>query len=133
MLAIGLSGFMLWFPGVFSYIVPGWVINIATIVHSEEAFLAAVFIFTVHFFNNHIVPNKFPLETSIFTGRYSMEAMHEERQLEYERLVAEGRLESLKRENPGMGTQLFASFFGLSSLMMGLFLLGLIFWAVLFY
>lgn len=133
MLAIGLSGFMLWFPGQFSYVVPGWVINIATIVHSEEAFLAAVFIFTVHFFNNHIVPNKFPLEPNIFTGRYRVEAMREERQLEYERMIAEGKLESLKREGPGLWAQLFASVFGLASLVLGLFLLGLIFWAVIFY
>jgi cytochrome b subunit of formate dehydrogenase len=133
MTAIGLSGFMLWFPGLFSYIVPGWVINIATIVHSEEAFLAAVFIFTVHFFNNHIVPNKFPLEPNIFTGRYTLEAMREERPLEYERMVTEGKLESLKRVGPGLWAQLFASVFGLASLVLGLFLLGLIFWAVLFY
>lgn len=133
MTAIGLSGFMLWFPGLFSYIVPGWVINIATIVHSEEAFLAAVFIFTVHFFNNHIVPNKFPLEPNIFTGRYRLEAMREERPLEYERMVAEGKLESLKREGPGLCAQLFASIFGLASLVLGLILLALIFWAVLFY
>jgi cytochrome b subunit of formate dehydrogenase len=133
MTAIGLSGFMLWFPGHFSYIVPGWVINIATIVHSEEAFLAAVFIFTVHFFNNHIVPNKFPLEPNIFTGRYRVEAMREERPLEYERMVAEGKLESMKREGPGLWAQLFASVFGLGSLVLGLILLALIFWAVLFY
>jgi predicted CXXCH cytochrome family protein len=133
MTAIGLSGFMLWFPGIFSYVVPGWVINIATIVHSEEAYLAAVFIFTVHFFNNHIVPNKFPLEPNIFTGRYRLEAMREERPLEYERMVAEGKLESLKREGPGLWAQLFASVFGLASLVLGLFLLGLIFWAVIFY
>jgi len=133
MTAIGLSGFMLWFPGAFSYVVPGWIINIATIVHSEEAFLAAVFIFTVHFFNNHIVPNKFPLEPNVFTGRYRLEAMREERQLEYERLLAEGKLDSLKREGPGLWAQLFASVFGLASLVLGLFLLGLIFWAVLFY
>jgi len=133
MTAIGLSGFMLWFPGIFSYVVPGWIINIATIVHSEEAFLAAVFIFTVHFFNNHIVPNKFPLEPNIFTGRYRLEAMQKERPLEYERLVAEGKLESLKREGPGLWTQLFASVFGLASLVLGLLLLGLIFWAVIFY
>lgn len=133
MTAIGLSGFMLWFPGVFSYIVPGWVINIATIVHSEEAFLAAVFIFTVHFFNTHLVPNKFPLEPNIFTGRYTLEALCEERPLEYQRLVAEGRLDDIKREGPGLWTQLFASIFGLASLAVGLILLALIFWAVLFY
>lgn len=133
MTAIGLSGFMLWFPGHFSYVVPGWVINIATIVHSEEAFLAAVFIFTVHFFNNHIVPNKFPLEPNVFTGRYRLDQMREERPLEYERMVALGKLESLKREGPGLWTQLFASVFGLGSLVLGLILLALIFWAVLFY
>jgi cytochrome b subunit of formate dehydrogenase len=133
MTAIGLSGFMLWMPGIFSYILPGWMINVASIVHSEEAFLAAVFIFTVHFFNNHLVPNKFPLETNIFTGRYRLESLREERPLEYERLIAEERLEALKREGPGLWTQLFASIFGLASLILGLLLLGLIFWAAIFY
>lgn len=133
MTAIGLSGLMLWMPGLFSYIMPGWMINVASIVHSEEAFLAAVFIFTVHFFNNHIVPNKFPLEPNIFTGRYRVEAMLEERPLEYERMVADGKLESLKREGPGIWAQLFASLFGLASLVLGLLLLGLIFWAEIFY
>jgi cytochrome b subunit of formate dehydrogenase len=133
MTAIGFSGFMLWMPGIFSYIFPGWMINVASIVHSEEAFLAAVFIFTVHFFNNHLVPNKFPLEPNIFTGRYRLEALREERPLEYERLIAENRLDKLKREGPGLWTQLFASVFGLASLMLGLLLLGLIFWAALFY
>lgn len=79
------------------------------------------------------MPNKFPLEPNIFTGRYRLAALREERPLEYERLIAEGRLETLKREGPGLWTQLFTSIFGLTSLMLGLLLLGLIFWAVLFY
>jgi len=133
MMAIGGSGFMLWFPEAFSWILPGWVINVAAVVHSEEAFLAAVFIFTVHFFNNHIVPNKFPLEPNIFTGRYRIESLREERPLEYERLVAEGRLDSLKREGPGIWTQMFASVFGLGSLILGIGLVVLILWAALFY
>lgn len=133
MTAIGGSGFMLWFPEAFSYILPGWVINLAAVVHSEEAFLAAVFIFTVHFFNNHLVPNKFPLEPNIFTGRYRIEALQEERPLEYERLVAEGRLDALKREGPGIWAQLFASVFGLGSLILGLCLVVLILWAAVFY
>lgn len=133
MTVIGGSGLTLWFPEAASYVFPGWVINVAALVHSEEAFLAAIFIFTVHFFNNHLVPNKFPLEDNIFTGRYSVEALHEERPLEYERLVREGRLEGLKRPAPGMLTQFLSSAFGLLSLLFGLFLTGLIFWAVLFY
>ena len=124
---------MLWSPGLFSFMLPGWVINLAAVIHSEEAFLAAVFIFTVHFFNNHLVPNKFPLEPNIFTGRYRLGAMREERPLEYERLMAEGRLDDLKREGPGIGAQLFASVFGFGSLILGLFLLFLILWAAIFY
>ncbi|MDD5170911.1 MAG: hypothetical protein PHN75_18995, partial [Syntrophales bacterium] len=133
MTAIGGSGMMLWFPEIFSHILPGWMINIAAIVHSEEAFLAAVFIFTVHFFNNHLVPNKFPLEPNVFTGRYRLEAMQEERPLEYERALLEGRLDAMKKDGPGILTQLFASVFGLGSLILGLFLVGLIFWASVFY
>lgn len=133
MTAIGGSGLMLWFPEESSWIFPGWLLNVATVVHSEEAFLAAVFIFTVHFFNNHLVPNKFPLEPNVFTGRYTVEALRHERPLEYERLVAEGRLDALKREGPGLLTQFFASLFGLASLLFGLFLTALIFWAAFFY
>ena len=133
MTAIGGSGLMLWFPEESSWIFPGWLLNVATVVHSEEAFLAADFIFTVHFFNNHLVPNKFPLEPNVFTGRYTVEALRHERPLEYERLVAEGRLDALKREGPGLLTQFFASLFGLSSLLFGLFLTALIFWAAFFY
>jgi cytochrome b subunit of formate dehydrogenase len=133
MTAIGGSGLMLWFPEASSYIFPGWFLNVATVVHSEEAFLAAVFIFTVHFFNNHLVPNKFPLEPNIFTGRYKVESLQHERPLEYERLVAEGRLDALKREGPGLLIQFLSSLFGLASLLFGLLLTGLIFWAAFFY
>ena len=65
---IGVSGLMLWLPGVFGAFLPGWVFNVATIFHGEEAFLAVVFLFTVHFFNNHFRPDKFPLDVVMFTG-----------------------------------------------------------------
>mgnify|MGYP003336957914 CR=1 FL=1 len=48
---------------------PGWAFNVATIVHSDEALLATGFIFTVHFFNTHGRPEKFPMDPVIFTGR----------------------------------------------------------------
>jgi LPXTG-motif cell wall-anchored protein len=47
---IGGSGLLLWFPVFFAHIVPGWVFNIAMLVHGEEALLAVGFIFTMHFF-----------------------------------------------------------------------------------
>jgi hypothetical protein len=68
---IGASGLMLWFPTLFSQFLPGWVFNIAIIVHSDEALLATGFIFTVHFFNSHLRPEKFPMDPVIFTGRWT--------------------------------------------------------------
>ena len=66
--AIGLSGLIMWFPEFFSRFMPGWMINVALIVHSDEALLAAGFIFTVHFFNTHFRLEKFPMDTVIFSG-----------------------------------------------------------------
>ena len=60
MFIIGGSGFMLWFPMFFAEVLPGWVFNVAMIVHGEEALLAVGFIFTIHFFNGHLRPEKFP-------------------------------------------------------------------------
>jgi hypothetical protein len=49
-------------------IFPGWLINAATIIHSDEALLATGFIFTIHFFNTHLRPEGFPMDKVIFTG-----------------------------------------------------------------
>ncbi|HLP18551.1 MAG TPA: cytochrome c3 family protein [Bacteroidota bacterium] len=91
---IGSTGMMLWFPEVFTLLVPGWVINVATIVHSDEALLAAGFIFTIHFFNTHLRPEKFPMDTVVFTGRMSVEELKRDKPAEYEAMLASGELES---------------------------------------
>ena len=75
---IGASGVMLWAKSFTAAFLPGWVFNVATIFHGEEAFLAAVFLFTVHFFNNHFRPDKFPLDTVMFTGAVPLEEFRHE-------------------------------------------------------
>ncbi|MBK8129795.1 MAG: cytochrome c3 family protein [bacterium] len=90
---IGSSGFILWYPEFFTQLLPGWMINLAHIVHSEEALLATAFIFTVHFFNGHLRPAKFPLDDVIFTGRESTEELERERQREVEHLTSHGSLD----------------------------------------
>ena len=90
---IGSTGLMLWFPVAFTRVLPGWLINVATIVHSDEALLATGFIFTVHFFNTHLRPEKFPMDTVVFTGRMSVAEFKRDKPAEYEALVASGRLE----------------------------------------
>ena len=93
---IGLSGLLLWFPEFFSRFMPGWIYNVATIVHGYEALLAVGFIFTIHFFNAHLRLEKFPVDDVIFTGQLPEEEFKQERGAEYDRLVATGQLEALK-------------------------------------
>ena len=132
MFAIGGSGLLLWKPEWSSYVVPGGVLNIASMVHSEEALLAALFIFTVHLFNTHFIPTKFPMDRIIFTGTYSMEELQTQKPLEYNRLVAANRLDAIKRDHPGIPLKLISAAFGLASLLLGLLLTVLIYWAILF-
>jgi len=91
---IGSTGLTLWFPQIFTLFLPGWVLNVATIIHSDEALLATGFIFTVHFFNTHLRPEKFPMDMVIFTGRMSLEELEEDKPVEYREVVNRGTLES---------------------------------------
>ncbi|MBM4160536.1 MAG: hypothetical protein FJ217_05485 [Ignavibacteria bacterium] len=90
---IGSTGLMLWFPEFFTQLIPGWFINVATIIHSDEALLAVGFIFTVHFFNTHLRPEKFPMDIVIFTGQMSLEELKRDKPAEHDALVKSGRLE----------------------------------------
>jgi thiosulfate reductase cytochrome b subunit len=94
MLVIGSTGFTLWFPEFFTQVFPGWMINVATIIHSDEALLATGFIFTIHFFNTHLRPEKFPMDLVIFTGRMPVEELKMDKPAEYASVVAAGELEA---------------------------------------
>ncbi len=90
---IGSTGLTLWFPVFFTRFLPGSFINVATIIHSDEALLATGFIFTVHFFNTHLRPEKFPMDTTIFTGHMPIAELKRDKPREYATLVASGQLE----------------------------------------
>ena len=90
---IGFSGLILWFPTAFTMVLPGWALNAAYIVHSDEALLATGFIFLFHFFHTHLRPEAFPMDPVIFIGSMPLERFKEERPREYERMVAQGTLE----------------------------------------
>ena len=90
---IGSTGLMLWFPVFFTRLLPGPLINVATIVHSDEALLATGFIFTVHFFNTHLRPEKFPMDTVVFTGRMPLAEFRRDKPAEHDALAAAGALE----------------------------------------
>ncbi len=128
--AIGLSGLMMWFPEFFSRFMPGWMINIALIVHSDEALLAAGFIFTFHFFNTHFRLEKFPMDTVIFSGRISKTEMLHERKRWYDRLVAEKQIDQTRVGDEWYRWQNIAKTFGFAFFGVGLILLALIVYAM---
>ncbi len=83
---IGGSGLLLWFPEFFSRFLPGFFLNIAYTIHSDEALLATGFIFVVHIFNAHLRANVFPMDKSIFTGKVEAKKIIEHHPLEWEYL-----------------------------------------------
>lgn len=129
---IGGTGLILWFPTFFTRFIPGWVVNVATIIHSDEALLATAFIFTIHFFNTHFRPDKFPMDPVIFTGRVSLDELAHDKPQEYEDLM--GSDDPGARITGGVSARRmrWAHLFGLTAVAIGLTLVGLIIYAMVF-
>jgi cytochrome b subunit of formate dehydrogenase len=129
---IGGTGLLLWFPEIFTRVMPGWMVNVATTIHSDEALLAVSFIFVVHFFNTHFRPEKFPIDTVIFTGGMPLEEFQRDRPREYRQLAESGELERyLMPAPPALAVKLWRRF-GFAALTAGLIMIGLIIYAMLF-
>jgi cytochrome b subunit of formate dehydrogenase len=129
---IGSTGLVLWLPELFTYIVPGWAVNVATIIHSDEALLAVGFIFTIHFFNTHFRPDKFPMDPVIFSGRVSLEELKYDKPGEYEAMVESGELEDHLVTAFPDSKERAVRIFAFLALGFGLVLLSLIIYTMLF-
>jgi cytochrome b subunit of formate dehydrogenase len=129
---IGGTGLCLWFPELFTRVLPGWSINVATIIHSDEALLATGFIFTIHFFNTHFRPEKFPIDPVIFTGRMSLDELKRDKPRLYDELLARGELDENMTEPPSQLLIRTAKIFGYSAMTVGFALVALIIYAMLF-
>jgi cytochrome b subunit of formate dehydrogenase len=132
MIVIGSTGLTLWFPELFTRVFPGWFLNVATIIHSDEALLATGFIFTVHFFNTHLRPEKFPMDIVIFSGQYPLEEFKLDRPDEYKKLVESGELEKYLVEPYQPIVIKAIKVFGWAALTIGLSMVLWIIYAMLF-
>ncbi len=104
----------------------------ATIIHSDEALLAVGFIFTVHFFNTHFRPEKFPMDTVIFTGGMPLDEFKQDRPREYEELVKSGKLEERMVPAPEPRMLRRWRIFGTIALSLGILLIIGILYAAIF-
>jgi cytochrome b subunit of formate dehydrogenase len=128
---IGISGLFLWLPDFFTKFLPGWTLNAAHVIHSDEALLATGFIFIFHFFHTHLRPESFPMDPVVFTGKMSLERFKAERSLEYHRLVDNGELDDYLVEPPTRKQLRDAYVFGSIFLIIGVMLAVFIIWALL--
>jgi thiosulfate reductase cytochrome b subunit len=97
---IGLSGLVLWLPGLFTSFLPGWSLNAAYVIHSDEALLATGFIFVFHFFHTHLRPESFPMDPVVFLGKMPLQQFKTERSLEYQRLIDNNELDDYLVDAP---------------------------------
>ena len=125
MIVIGFSGYAMWFAPFFAHFLPGWALNAALVIHSEEGLLAILFIFSIHFVNTHLRPDSFPMDMVIFTGVESEEEFKEKRPLEYERMLKEGKLEQRLGTAPAAWYVKFSRMVGFTAIAVGLTLLVL--------
>src|SRR3954470_3703562 len=100
MMVIAFSGYAMWFAPFFARFLPGWALNAALVIHSEEGLLAILFIFSIHFVNTHLRPDSFPMDMVIFTGVESEKEFEHKRPQEYARMRREGKLDARLGEAP---------------------------------
>jgi cytochrome b subunit of formate dehydrogenase len=89
MLIIGTSGIILWNETLSARVFTGQVINYALIAHSDEALLAALFLFIWHWYNVHFSISVFPMGTSFLSGYLTEELMIEEHYEHYVEVMTE--------------------------------------------
>ncbi|GBE04005.1 MAG TPA: hypothetical protein ENH45_01665 [Nitrospirae bacterium] len=93
MIIIGGSGLIIWNKELATQILPGEFLNFSLIAHSDEALLAALFLFIWHWYNVHFSISVFPMGTVFLTGYMSEELMAEEHYQYYVDIMKKAGLE----------------------------------------
>ncbi len=83
------TGLMLMFPSMVTKVLPGELVAVAARFHGYEATLAVLTILVWHMYSVIFKPGLFPADTSIFTGKISIERMKEEHYLEYKEIIGD--------------------------------------------
>ncbi len=99
---LGPAGMVLWWRDEFTQYFPGFVINAAYIMHTDEALLAVLFLFFVHWYNVHYAPEKFPAAKVWLTGYLTEnEMIHEHYQAYVKTMIDAGLEDEIKPQHFG--------------------------------
>ncbi len=80
------TGFALWFETETMRFLPLWALDLATMVHYYEAWLATLAIIVWHFYMVIFNPDVYPMNWTWLTGKISLAMLRHEHPREYERL-----------------------------------------------
>jgi cytochrome b subunit of formate dehydrogenase len=83
------TGFALWFENLALQHFPKWMLDLATMVHYYEAWLATLAIVVWHFYMVMFNPDVYPMNWTWLTGKISTTMLRHEHPREYERLRAQ--------------------------------------------
>ncbi len=75
---LGITGAMLWGEQITSHFLGGRSFNIASIIHTYEAFLAVIHVGILHIYNVVLAPAVFPLSLATLTGQTPIDKLAEE-------------------------------------------------------
>lgn len=84
------TGLILLFPELASQVIPGALLAAARTAHGLEATFAVLVIVVWHSYGVIFRPEIFPLDTTMFTGKISLERLREEHELHYEEIFPHG-------------------------------------------
>ncbi len=94
------TGLALWFENSMLHAWPKWTLDLATIVHYYEAWLAFLAIVVWHLYMNIANPEVYPMNWTWLTGRISEAQLQHEHGGEYERITAPGATEAERAVTP---------------------------------
>ncbi len=103
---MAITGFLLWFEGFALRFLPLWMMEVLTVVHLYEAWLATLAIVVWHFYGVIFNPEVYPLNLSMVDGMMSEEEMRREHGRALARLQeAEAQAEEEEKEaTPAAGS-----------------------------
>jgi len=86
------TGLVIWFPQIVTWVLPGWTVTAAVLLHEYEALLAGLAIFLSHFYWVHLNPDVYPMSMVWLTGQISEDDLKQQHPLEYEEIKERERL-----------------------------------------
>ncbi|MFQ5605534.1 MAG: formate dehydrogenase subunit gamma [bacterium] len=95
---MGVTGLLLWFDGITLKFFSKWIIDLLTVIHLYEAWLATLAIVVWHFYYVILNPDIYPLNTSMVDGKITEKEFRDEYYLEWLAMQENSKEEPLQEQ-----------------------------------